>query len=337
MANIRDVARQAGVSIATVSAALNRSGTVSEKTLRRILDAVDAVGYAPNGIARSLRKGRSQLFGLIVSEITNPFFGTLTRAIEKAAHDAGYAVIICNSDEDEARELELLELLRVQRVAGVILSPSGQGADYRKKLTREIGAPLVTIDRRIEGLDRDFIGLDNRAAGRMITEYVLRFGHRRIAFIGGRAGLSTSDERYQGYCEALHDIGLEPDPAICLRADFRGEAAYMVAQPMLSGRNRPTAIVAANNVMALGALQAIGDLGFRCPQDVSVAAIDDFPWSTALRPRLTAIAQPIEEMGRIAVDYLLDRVGDLETVPAARSKIFAPTLIARDSCVALEP
>jgi LacI family transcriptional regulator len=334
MANIRDVARHAGVSIATVSTALNRSGPVSEKTLRRILDAVDAVGYAPNGIARSLRMGRSHLFGLIVSEITNPFFSALTRAIEKAAHDAGYAVIIGNSDEDEERELELLELLRVQRVAGIILSPSGQGPGYRDKLAGERGAPLITIDRQVERLDCDFVGLDNRAAGRLVTEYVLRLGHRRIAFIGGRMGVSTSDHRYEGFRDALLDSGLEPDPAICLRADFRGEAAYAVAQPLLSAPNRPTAIVAANSVMALGALQAIGDLGFRCPQDISVAAIDDFPWSTALRPRLTTVTQPIEEIGRVAVEYLLDRVGGEQTT-RARSKIFAPTLIARDSCIPL--
>ncbi|WP_428248267.1 LacI family DNA-binding transcriptional regulator [Ferrovibrio sp.] len=336
MANIRDVAKHAGVSIATVSTALNGTGPVSEKTMRRIWEAVEAVGYAPNGIARSLRLGRSRLLGLIVSEITNPFFGALTLAVEKAARAQGYAVIVCNSNEDEARELELLELLKVQRVAGILVAPSGQGVKYRDSLSRDAGAPLITIDRQIEGLERDFVGLDNRAAGRMITDYILRLGHRRIAFIGGRMGVSTSDLRFEGFCDALAAAGLQADPALCLRADFRGDAAYTVAQPLLAMAERPTAIVAANNVMALGALQAIGDLGFRCPQDVSVAGIDDFPWSTALRPRLTTVAQPIEEIGQAAVEMLLDQLTEGSAPAAAgRSRIFQPTLIARDSCAAV--
>lgn len=336
MANIRDVAKHAGVSIATVSTALNGTGPVSEKTMRRIWEAVEAVGYAPNGIARSLRLGRSRLLGLIVSEITNPFFGALALAVEKAARAQGYAVIVCNSNEDEARELELLELLKVQRVAGILVAPSGQGAKYRDSLSRDAGAPLITIDRQIEGLERDFVGLDNRAAGRLITDYILRLGHRRIAFIGGRMGVSTSDLRFEGFCDALAAAGLQADPALCLRADFRGDAAYTVAQPLLAMAERPTAIVAANNVMALGALQAIGDLGFRCPQDVSVAGIDDFPWSTALRPRLTTVAQPIEEIGQAAVEMLLDQLTEGKApATAIRSRIFQPTLIARDSCAAV--
>jgi LacI family transcriptional regulator len=337
MANIRDVAKHAGVSIATVSTALNRTGPVSEKTLRRIWDAVEAVGYAPNAIARSLRLGKSRLLGLVVSEITNPFFGALTLAIEKTAHASGYAVIVCNSNEEEARELELLDLLRVQRVAGILVAPSGSGAKYRDSLSRHADPPLITIDRQVEGLERDFVGLDNRVAGRLITEYILRLGHRRIAFVGGRPGVSTSDHRYDGYCQALAAVGLKPDPALCLRGEFRSETAYTVAQPLLTMMaDRPTAIVAANNVMALGAMQVVGDLGFRCPQDISVAGIDDFPWSTALRPRLTTVAQPIEEIGRTAVEMLLDHLSDERTPPTVtRSRIFAPTLITRDSCAAL--
>ncbi len=337
MANIRDVAKHAGVSIATVSTALNSTGPVSEKTLRRIWEAVEAVGYAPNGIARSLRLGKSRLIGLVVSDITNPFFGALALAIEKTAHASGYAVIVCNSNEDEARERELLDLLRVQRVAGILVAPSGSGAKYRESLSRRAEGALITIDRQVEGLERDFAGLDNHAAGRLITEYILRLGHRRIAFIGGRPGVSTSDQRYEGFCQALATMKLEPDPALCLRGEFRSETAYAVTQQILTmPSDRPTAIVAANNVMALGALQVVGDLGFRCPQDISVAGIDDFPWSTALRPRLTTVAQPIQEIGRAAVEMLLDRISDEgSTSTAARRRIFAPTLIPRDSCAAI--
>lgn len=338
MANIRDVARHAGVSIATVSTAINGTGPVSEKTLQRVWQAVDAVGYAPNGVARSLRLGRSQLIGLVVSEITNPFFAALARTVEQAAQEPGYAVIVCNSDEDEGRELELLDLLRVQRVAGVILAPSGNGDAYRAALGRtslgRTGAtPLITVDRHVADLDRDFVGLDNRSAGRMICEYLLRLGHRRIAFIGGRPGMSTSDERFEGFLGAMQAAGLAVDPTLCVRADFRGETAYVAVQPLLARDDRPTAVVAANNVMALGALQAVADLGFDCPRDVSVAGIDDFPWSNALRPRLTTVAQPIEEIGRIAVAFLLDRLAGHGAPPAeSRTRALAPSLIIRDSC-----
>ena len=333
MANIRDVARHAGVSITTVSATVNESGAVSEETKRRVWAAVEAVGYSPSAIARSLRSGRSRLIGVIVGDIGNPFWASMVRVVERAAIAAGYSIIVCNTDDDEKRELAILDQLRAQHVAGILMTPLGSGASYVRQMERAGMPPIVTLDHKVLGLARDFAGVDNRAAARMLTEYLIRLGHRRIAMIYAREGLWTSDERLAAYLETLRDAGIDPDPALCLAANYNGEQAYAAATLMLTQSVRPTAIVAANNVMALGALQAIVDLGFRCPADVSVAGIDDVPWSRLVRPRITTAAQPIEEISRVAIEWLLERV--LGADPPPRDRIFQPNLIVGDSCADL--
>jgi LacI family transcriptional regulator len=332
MANIRDVARHAGVSIATVSATLNDRGPVSAETRQRVWDAVKAVGYSPNAVARSLRLGRSRLIGIIVGDITNPFCTALVHAAEKATLDAGYSIIVCNSDDDPEREIMLLDQLRAQHVSGILITATGTGPDYVRKLARSDMPPLVLIDQFIEGLDRDFVGVDNRAAARMLTEYLIRLGHRRIAMIGGRRGLWTADERLAGFRETMQASGIDPDPELCIQAAYRSDIAEKAAVPMLTRLNPPTAIIGGNNVIALGVLQAIVDLGFHCPDDVSVAGIDDVPWSGLVRPRVTTVAQPIEEITRLAVEWLLERISHREPGHAVRRKVFPPRLMAGDSC-----
>ncbi|MCM0018666.1 MAG: LacI family transcriptional regulator [Tagaea sp.] len=333
MGGIREVARRAGVSIATVSIALSGKRPVSAETRRQVREAAQAVGYAPNAIASSLRSGRSKLVGLIVSDIANPYFAELARAIETEAAESGYAVIVCNSNEDPKREAELLEVLRVQRVAAVLFAPAGAGGDYAKSLSVRHAAPRVAIDRHVEGLACDQVGLDNHAAARLAALHLIGLGHRRIAYVGDRPGLSTSDDRFEGFRRALADAGIPLEASLCRRGDFRGETAYAAARPLLAGPRPPTAIAAANNVLALGAMQTLGDLGLRCPSDVSVIGIDDFPWSNALHPRLTTVAQPIAEIGAAAVRFALDR---LDGATGARRKprriALAPRLIVRDSC-----
>jgi LacI family transcriptional regulator len=331
MANIRDVARHAGVSIATVSATLNDRGPVSEETRRRVSDAVKAVGYSPNAVARSLRLGKSRLIGVVLGDITNPFCTALIRVAERAALAAGYSIIVCNTDEDSGRELMMLDQLRAQHVAGILLTATGLGADYVRRLHRP-DLPLVTLDHRVAGLDRDFVGVDNRAAARMLTEYLIRLGHRRIAMISGRKGLWTADERIAGFRETMEAAGLEVEPAFCVQAGYQSDRAERATVPMLTRPDRPTAIIGGNNVIALGALQAILDLGFRCPDDVSVAGIDDVPWSGLVRPRVTTAAQPIEEITGLAMEWLLGRIADRGEAPPARTRVFQPHLIAGNSC-----
>lgn len=332
MANIREVARQAGVSIATVSAALNGKGPVSEETKRRVWEAAAAVGYSPNAIARSLRLGKSRLIGIVVGDITNPFWASMVRVVENVAIAANYSIIVCNSDDREERELAILDQLRAQHVAGILITPVGRSAGYVQRLTRRDLPPLVAMDQRVPGLPRDFVGVDNRAAVRMLTELLIRLGHRRIAMISGGEGLWTADERLAGFAETMTGAGLSVDPTLCARTDYRGESAYAATVPLLTRADRPSAIIGANNVIALGALQATVDLGFRCPADVSIAGIDDVPWAGLVRPRITTVAQPIEEISRVAIEWLVERMTVPDVAGPPRERTFQPRFIPGESC-----
>jgi LacI family transcriptional regulator len=334
MVGIRDVANKAGVSIATVSATINRVETVREETRERAHAAIAALGYQPNGVARSLRLGSSGIIGLVVSEISNPFFSEIYRVVEEVALGAGKVVLVCNTNELCERENLVLRALRAQRIAGLVIAPAGQGNEYGIELASRIPHRTVVIDRHIPFLERDFVCLDNRAAGRMITEYLLRLGHRRIGFIGGREGVSTAVERFEGFAGALRDGGATLDPSLCIDANYRSELANRAAVEMLTRTDRPSAIVAANNLTTLGVMQAVSALGFDCPNDVSVGGIDDSPWNIALRPPLTSIAQPIQAIGRQAIDWLIERLSNPVDI-APRSVAFAPALVIRDSCSAV--
>ena len=331
MVNIRDVAKKAGVSIATVSATVNGANTVRVETRQRVLDAIEALGYRPNGVARSLRLGQTRVLGLVLPDITNPFSSEIARVIEEVALDASNVVVVCSTSNREAREAVILDALRVQRVAGLIIEPSGVSEVYGIALNATLPKEAVVIDRRVPGLARDFVGLDNHAAGRMAAEYLIRLGHRRIGFIGGIPEVSTATERLRGFRDAMQGAGLAVDDTLCIPAGYLNEPAIRAAAQMLTRTDRPTALIAANNLMALGVMQAVSSLGFHCPEQVSVAGIDDFAWSSALRPALTTVAQPIENIGRQAIEWLLERLGAAGDFPP-RSIEFSPTLYVRDSC-----
>lgn len=334
MATIKDVARVAGVSIATVSATLNGTARVSEKRSQRVWDAIRDVGYTPHGIARSLRLGHTRSIGLVVGDISNPFFTSLAKAVEASASAAGYMVILANSDEDPEKELNLIRLLLEQRVAGILLAPAGHDPKYLAILSEVVRIPLVLVDRQLPGTPYDAVVVDNQAAARMVTDYLIRLRHRRIAIMIGRQHLWTTEQRVRGYRDGLRAAGLRENLELEQIADSRIEAAYSATQRLLSMPDPPTAIFAANNLMMLGALEAILDMEFECPGRISLAGVDDFSWSSAIRPRLTTVSQPIEEMGLRAVEQLLDRVSNRTAVKRAPSKVITlePRFIIRDSC-----
>ena len=275
---------------------------------------------------------------MTIPDITNPFCSSLVRTMEQAALAAGYSIIVCITDEDEERELKLLAQLRSQHVAGIVLMSVGQGADYVRQVEALKLPPVVTIDHKVQGLSRDFVGVDNRAAARMLTEYLLRLGHRRIAMIGGTPGFWTAEERLAAFIEAMETAGVPVDPSLCVAGNYRGDIAYDVTKPLMMRADRPTAIIGANNVLALGALQAILDLGFRCPADVSLVGIDDVPWSGLVRPRVVTAAQPTTAIAEAAVACLLERIGsDAEAHQPPRELIFQPRFLSGDSCAPFAP
>lgn len=333
MATIRDVARAAGVSITTVSTALNGSGRVADDTRRRVWAAAEAVGYAPNAVARSLRMGTSRLIAMMVGDLTNPFIGALIMAAERRARAAGFAVIVATIDEDPGHVDATLKRLCAQHVAGIVIMPTASGPKDRERLADPTLPPLVMLDHKVPGLERDFVGVDNRAAVRVLVEHLVALGHRRIAMISGRPGLWTADERCRGFARAMRDAGLRVGR--CIRADYRGASGHAAARALLGRPERPTAIIGANNVIALGILQACVDAGLECPADVSVAGIDDVPWSGLVRPRITTVAQPVEQLAACAMEWLLDRIEGKDRGRAPRERLFRPSFIPGESCLDL--
>ena len=330
-ATIRDVARLAGVSLATVSNVLNRTRPVAADTAAKVMRAVEALRYAPHAAARSMRRRGSGLIGLILADITNPFFTALVHAVERAASSAGYSVLLCNSDEDLEREQQHLELLRSQRVDGIILAATGHPSRSRAAALGQLRVPVVLVDRAFNEFGLDAVMLDNRRAALEATRHILSFGHRRVAMLSGPVAMSTGAERLQGYREALLEAGLPYDDSLVRDAGFREERAYEAARELLSAPERPSAVFAANNLIAIGLMRAIADLELQCPQDVSVVSIDDFAWASAFRPRLSTVAQPVAAMGETAMQMLLGRIrGDAPAAP--QLAVMAPTLMARDSC-----
>lgn len=331
MATIRDVAQHAQVSTATVSATLNGSAYVSPDLKARVLAAVDALGYAPSGIAKSLKTGKTRLLALIVADASNPFFTQLTNAVEAAAFDRGYSLMLCNSDENFERERHHLNLIRAQRCDGLVLAPTGDPESYREAGLNSFPIPTVLIDRMLECWPADSVTIDNESAAMQATNYVLDLGHRRIGTICGPAHVLTGAGRLAGFLRALSARGIKPDPRHVRSGDFREDVAYSAAREMLALPNPPTALYVANNLMLVGVMRAVSEAGINCPADISVVSTDDFNWSTAFRPRLTTVHQPVREMGVEAVRLLVDRITRAPAEPVKRI-VLQPTLIVRESC-----
>lgn len=324
----------ASVSISTVSVALRDGSQVTPETLKRITDAATAVGYTPNPVAQSLKAGRSRLIGVVIGSMQNPWFGDLMASIEETALEQDHLVTLSETKMDLKRERAIIDALTGQRVGGIIISPHLPNAEHLQFLA-SLKTPLVAIDHKIEGLNADFVGIDNELAMSMLTAHLLRLGHRRVAHIAGRAGLWTSEQRKKGFRATLVAGGVDPDESLIVDGQYSGDVAYDQTMRLLTRPDRPTAIVAANNLMALGALQAINDLSFDCPGDISLASIDSVPWGNVIRPQLTVVVQPIAEIAHAATTFLLDRIQHrgAEPIPP-REKIFVPKFIVGRSCAA---
>lgn len=302
MATIKDVAKLAGVSVSTASVALNGRGPVSEATRQRVKEAALALRYRPNAVARSLVTRRTRSIGLVLADLTDPYFHGVAKGIEAVASESGYTVLLADTDRSPVKEERSLETLLCQQVDGLILA--GSTAEGGGSLSRLKGSqvPIVTVGRYEDDLPA--VSADNIGAGRMVAEHLLQEGYRRIGFIGGPPGLRVSVERYQGFCEALQEMGLEP--CFCAPGDFTPSGGYQVAKTLVAGgAGQPEAIVAANDQMAIGVLKAIKEEGLRVPADVAVAGIGDVATAVYTDPPLTTVALPLREMGERAARTLL--------------------------------
>lgn len=304
MVTIKDIARLAGVSPSTVSRALNDSSLISPTTKARVRQIAEELGYERNELARGLVKGTSRALGLIVPDITNPFFAEIARGVSDVAHAQGYGVLLCTTEGDLSRENEYLRFLRRKRVDGLILSAVTMDDPNLPELLHG-SIPFVLVSRLVQGLDAPFVVGDDKTGARLAVEHLIQLGHERIAFIGGPANVQSSRDRMETYQKVLKKHGLTAHTKWAVFADFTQAAGREAAQKMLRGRIRPTAIFAANDVIALGVMEAAEDLGLSIPQDLSLVGYDDISYAALPRIQLTTVAQPTYEMGRIAAEYLL--------------------------------
>jgi LacI family transcriptional regulator len=332
MVTIRDVARAARVSVGTVSNVLSGSASVRPELRRRVDEAMRELDYHPNQIARSLKTRQTKTLGMVISDITNPFFPQVVRGAEDAALLHGYLLITLNTDDQVERERRALGMLRARKVDGLLLTVSASNAEMSHVAHfLEAGLPIVCLDREVPGLDLDIVCTDNARGARMCMQHLLSRGHRRIGYLSGSPGLYTAAMRLSGYEQALRDAGLEPDPTLILHGDFRLESGYRLAKELLLQPEPPTALFASNAMMGFGALKAVHELGLRCPEDIALAMFDDVPFGDVIQPRLTVVAQPAYEMGRAGAELLIARLEGRESSPAPLRLTLSPELVVRES------
>ena len=308
---IREVAALARVSPATVSRVLNNSARVRDEHRRRVLDAVARSGYRPNRLARNLRRQQAETIGVLVPDIENPHFSEAVRVFEDAAFRAGYRVLLCNTDETPEKQRAYLKVLADERVLGVIVAPADSTGVGLEPLF-DLDIPVVAFDRIVSDDRADAVLCDNTAASRQATEHLIFLGHQRVAYVGGRPDVGTGAERLAGYTTAMRAAGLTP---FSVNGGFRAELAQREVAALIQLKQRPTAVVIANNLMAIGALRAIRHSGLRIPDDLAVVAVDDPPWAELIDPPLSVVAQPVRRMAETAIRLLLDRIEGGRTEP----------------------
>jgi LacI family transcriptional regulator len=331
--NIRDVAGRAGVSTATVSHVINQTRFVREETRRKVLEAVEALNYHPSTIARGLATSSTQSVGLMISDITNPFFTAVARGVEDEFNQHGYHTIFCNTDEDPAREDEYLRLLFAHQIDGLIIAPTGVHSDRLIRMA-EAEVPIVLLDRSAPGITAPLVEVDNEGGAYQATRHLIELGHRRIGILTGMETISTLGMRVSGYKRALQEAGLPIDEGLIVRADPRFHknqvypvdsslwtsftnnqmtpSAFHVLQSLLDLPDRPTALFVTNNQMTLGTLHAFKERQLRCPDDISLVSFDDHDWAPLFVPPLTVVRQPTYQLGQTAAKLLMKLINHQE-------------------------
>lgn len=327
MASIKDVAAQAGVSVATVSRVLNSHPSVSPDARTRVLAAVDVLGYRPNAVARSLRTHQTRTLGLVISDVLNPYFTELARFVEEEARALGYSVIIGNADERPEQQDHHVRTLLDRRIDGLLVSPADGDSPLLLDVARS-GTPMVFVDRWMPGADVPVVRADGHRAIRDLVAHLHGLGRHRLAIIAGPAATTTGNERVGAFRDALREHGLALPEEYIGQGDFKVDSGRRATERFLALPEPPEVVFAADNLMALGALDAIRAAGLRVPQDIGLAAFDDIPWFVHTDPPITAIAQPTGELGRAAVRALIDLIEGR----SPQSVTLPATLVVRGSC-----
>ncbi len=332
-ASIHDVAARAGVSVTTVSHALNATRFVSEAARAKVEEAAHALGYVPSQVARGLKHNTTRTLGMLVPNNSNPYFAEIIRGVEHRCYAAGYSLVLCNSNDDTERQAAHLRVLAERRVDGLVLVASGEDREIAGAC-KDLRLPLVLVDREIDRVDADLIEADHVAGAEMATAHLLALGHERVACIGGPADLRPSDQREAGWRRALAAAGVKPRADEFVRGDFGPQSGAAAMRRLLKSARRPTAVFVCNDLMAIGALAAAHAEGLAVPRQLSVVGFDDIELAAYTMPPLTTVAQPKQAIGTGAADLLLERLADGRS--EARRVILQPDLRVRASSAAPE-
>ncbi|MDK2886854.1 MAG: LacI family transcriptional regulator [Thermosipho sp. (in: thermotogales)] len=320
--SIKEVAKKAGVSISTVSRVLNNSAPVSESLRKKVETAVKELGYLPSNIAKSLRKGKTKTIGFILPDITNPFFANIVRGAEDYLRRKGYALILCNSDQDKEQEIQLLETLISKHIDGLLFTGTGS---FNSLLVEKIkkGLKVVFLDRIIEGINSSYVVIDNMKGMNLLLDFLVKSGHRNFVFINGNKETFSAKIRYEAFIEKMKKENLKYKHYF---TNFSYEAGYKFARKM---KIMPDVIVCGNDLIAYGVIDAIEEMGYKVPDDVSVTGFDDIPFSKHFKPPLTTVRQPMYKMGEKAAELLLKIIEENKFLN--KGMVLEPELIIRNS------
>jgi LacI family transcriptional regulator len=324
-----DVARAAGVSVTTVSHVVNRTRAVSPTTERAVMAAVAECGYVAEDTARSLRQVGAKTIGVAMSAISNVYFGEVVNAIENEAAANGFTMLLADTHDRTTDEIRVVSDFLERNVEAVILAPAGDGRDA-VALAARAGVCLTLVDRLVPEAAVDQVGTENVGPMRELVGHLADAGHRRIGLISGLPGVVTTEERIAGYTEALRSRGIRPRADLVVSGSGEVDGGRAALHTLLDAPRPPTAVVVGNNSMTIGALQGVRDRGLTVPDDLALVSFDDFPWADVFHPRLTAMAQPTQLIGREAVRMTLARLADPGLPP--RRVVMPPRFRHRDSC-----
>ncbi|MFZ1382490.1 MAG: LacI family DNA-binding transcriptional regulator [Scrofimicrobium sp.] len=333
---IRDIAREANVSIATVSRVINHEDLVDDETKRRVLEAMEKHEYSPSLAARNLSKQASNAIGVIIPEIDNPFYGKILRTLTNMATSEGMSVVCYDTNNDPQRDLESLRLMREHRVCGLLYAPSveygsGDAVSDAKQALDLLNIPVVLIDREVPELGRPGVYLDNFGAGYLCAKILAAAGHRRIAIVTGGNLIGISKERLRGYTTALDSEGIEVDDRYVVAGDFTAETAYRLGKELLEMEERPTAVITSNNMTTLGMMQAVNELGIGVPDEVDLFGIDSIDAFDAINMSYNHVTRSRADMARSAMEMLLTAVrADSDDVPELETVIYAPGFVLNE-------
>ncbi len=329
-ATLKDVAKAAMVSQATVSRVLNNNPSVDTVLRERVNQAVHALAYEPNRAARRLRAQSSNVIGLIISDIQNPYFISIIRGIEDAAYAQNMSIILCNSDEDVKKQAMYLNVMQAEKVGGLIFVPTLGTKGSSLESLIHAGVAITALDRNLADINIDTVKVDNVRGAYDAVKHMIDLGYRRIGIIIASNEITTGRERYQGYVNALNDAGIPIENKLVKNGDSRTESGHRLTHELINSAQPPEAIFTGNNMVTLGALRALREAGKQIPEDIALIGFDDMPWSGELCPPLTAVSQPTYELGQEAVALLLRRIAH-PTAPT-RTVILQTKLIERQSC-----